>query len=261
MLHDVEKWRKILSDFQDAYAEFGQAWFHLHGVTFAERGDAINAGEPWTRQGELIGLVPLNEEGSGYAIVALRVGEGHGPIAEWHRQLIADGIPIVARAETALERFRELAAMAGAALPRSIRDTIPVAPHGAMAWWLATMWWSNPPSAEDLARKGFRSIWCSPFEDAIETIERCNLTSDHPSLSTNGQGEAKTEQTVEAAIFDADQGKARTHADIVEFVKNRFNREVGTRTIQNHLSDGTVRNYRQGKLYVFSISDLDTATK
>ncbi|GDY11032.1 hypothetical protein LBMAG52_45200 [Planctomycetia bacterium] len=44
------------------------------------------------------------------------------------------------------------------------------------------MWWSKPPSPEELNERGYRAIWSSPFLDAIETIERCNLTSENPSL-------------------------------------------------------------------------------
>jgi len=52
-----------------------------------------------------------------------------------------------------LKRFRELAALAGAALARSIRDSIPVTPPDALSWWLATLWWSNPPLQEEVSKK------------------------------------------------------------------------------------------------------------
>lgn len=182
MSHNVEKWREILSEFQDAWADNDGAWLVLYAVTWLERSGTANTdGQPWVQVGELIGNVPIDDE-NGYAIVAPGPHEGRNPFAEVTRQAIADGLPILDLHNAARKRFEELASIAGAALPRSIRDAIPVAPHNAHSWWLATMWWSKPPSQQELNERGYRAIWCSPFEDSIETIERCNLVSDNPSL-------------------------------------------------------------------------------
>lgn len=60
--------------------------------------------------------------------MALGPHEGLSPLAELHRQMIAAGLPIDVRHNEARDRFLELARIAGAALPRSIRDAIPCAP-------------------------------------------------------------------------------------------------------------------------------------
>jgi hypothetical protein len=68
--------------------------------------------------------------------------------------------------------------------------------------------------------------------------------------------------TPQPSIPEIDQGKAKTIEGVVAYVKEQWNREVNEKTIRNWFKpNGTVRNYRQGRLYVFSISDLDAATK
>ena len=81
-----------------------------------------------------------------------------------------------------LKRFRELAALAGAALARSIRDSIPVTPPDALSWWLATLWWSNPPLQEEVSKKEqcLRLVSHDPFQDSIRLIEDLKLSTDSP---------------------------------------------------------------------------------
>lgn len=183
MSHNVEKWRKLLSDFQDAYSQHGRAFFAFWAVTFAERRVAERDREPWAQPSALLGCVPLDEEGeNGYAIVVLRPGEGSSPAAKEERRLIAKGVPIDVASEAAFKRFRELAALAGAALPRSIRDSIPVTPPDALSWWLATLWWSNPPLQEEVSKKEqcLRLVSHDPFQDSIRLIEDLSLSTDSP---------------------------------------------------------------------------------
>lgn len=191
MSHNVEKWRKLLSDFQDAYAQHGRAFFYLYAVTFNERGLSRPPGKPWAQLGRVFGCLPLDSEGeNGYTIIVIGPEEGSSPDVEERRNLIVQGVPIAAAHEAALESFLQLAAMAGASLPSEVRDSIPAAPDGALSWWLATMLWSNPPLQIELQKKigerqGYRLVWFDPFRESIETIERCNLVSETPSLRSD----------------------------------------------------------------------------
>ncbi len=84
------------------------------------------------------------------------------------------------------DRFKQLSSLAGASLPVVIRDSIrevvsPGAePLNPLEWWIAFLWFHNPPEAKtlDLADEltdGHRAIWDDPFLASIEAIERCGL--------------------------------------------------------------------------------------
>jgi hypothetical protein len=81
------------------------------------------------------------------------------------------------------EKFRRLAARAGACLPAIVRDAIPCAPSDPVDLWLAFMLASKPPSRKALLptnskRWGRRAITYRPFLDAAEVIERSGLLQE-----------------------------------------------------------------------------------
>ncbi len=84
------------------------------------------------------------------------------------------------------DRFKQLSTLAGASLPVVIRDSIgetvsPVAaPLNPLEWWIAFLWFHNPPDVErldwaDELTEGHWAIWDDPFLASIEAIERCGL--------------------------------------------------------------------------------------
>jgi hypothetical protein len=87
-----------------------------------------------------------------------------------------------------LATFCELATRAGAALPLSIRRSIPgypdTTPVDPLNWWLRILWHLFPPSDEDLNPKegATRIAFDDPFQDSIDAIDICKLNTDQPQL-------------------------------------------------------------------------------
>jgi hypothetical protein len=84
------------------------------------------------------------------------------------------------RWEEPYRAFADLAARAGAHLPLAARQLVPYAPADPASWWLAYMWWSNPPTEDDLRApdgvdRNARVIWAEPFLDAATVIETSGL--------------------------------------------------------------------------------------
>lgn len=182
MAHDAEKWRRILSDFQDAFARHGDALFAIYGVPYGKRSDAFNQRDPRYDIGHPVGMIPFDDNGTtGLHAVVIRPGEGFTPLAEIEQGWIDSGIPVDVRCEEAIQAFEELAGRAGASLPPAIRDSIPVQASGPSSTWLALMWWTSFPDCNEFLEEiGTPLIWSDPFLSAISTIEACQLTSDSP---------------------------------------------------------------------------------
>ncbi|GEM_PF-2684489 len=136
----------ILREFEEAYAKYGDALFFLAAFTDAElRADWENLGG--TKDSSILppGTIcflptgPGNEKepySSGYWILGTTRRHRFG---KWEEEWTEP-----------LDCFQAIAAKAGAALPLQARKIIPFEPCGSVAWWLAYMWWQQPPSEEDL---------------------------------------------------------------------------------------------------------------
>ncbi len=160
----------LLRDFQAAFVRYGEELFVLSAYTDDEKNAAAGLDEVES----YLGFVPLGEyrpEGTlGYAIYATIVR------IRWGRA--------AGRWEEPYDCFRDLAARAGAFLPEAARLTVRFAPAEPVSWWLAYMWWQNPPDAETLAApdgitKARRVIWAQPFLESAQRVEHllCCATS------------------------------------------------------------------------------------
>ena len=102
-----------------------------------------------------------------------------------------------------------------------------------------------------------------------ETIARLEAWIELASETTSNRidSDSNTVEPASAAdhqkpnIPENDQGKAKTIGEVVALVNSKWDRKVSERTIRIWFEDGTVKRYMQGKLYIFSLSDLDAATR
>ena len=168
----IARVEQLLNDFQDAEAKFGDHLFGLFAVTKAEWAELPD----WVRHEVFhIGFSGIDAS-TVYHIVA--PGYEQGSLAP--RQL-----------DDCAELFKSLAARGGAMLPLSIRNAIQREPAYPVDWWLAFLWWSNPPSDEDLEidftrGKNSRVVVPQPFFASIEAIERHLLPAGQASTIAGG---------------------------------------------------------------------------
>jgi len=162
---------ELRSQFQEAYAIHGRDYLWLAAVTPEE-----HRSYPFLQEA-YVGVVSLPPS------VWYIVGE------ICHASQFSAGDLYCKLRSATLEVFSGLASRAGAALPVSIRRTIPGYPDHSpvepLSWWLTFLWHLFPPSDEDLAPLTGQvppvRIACSePFQASIDAIESCKLHTDQP---------------------------------------------------------------------------------
>jgi hypothetical protein len=90
--------------------------------------------------------------------------------------------------EQPFELFKELARAAGEELQLVVREALPLQfePMDFIDRWLSLLWWSYPPSTEELISIPQYSDWHAfenPFLESADAIERCRLDTEHPVFS------------------------------------------------------------------------------
>ena len=188
-------YRKLLAEFRTGYSCYGKAFLCLEAMTRDEY-DARMEGKYKTAVLGVAGYVPVSEDDSEAPWWIVATVGGQMLMESVEAESVRDGYtgPRLDRLGNpeiyfALEReawdvYEQLIVYAGGHLPAAVRSAMPCQPVDPASWWLSTMWYSKPPSQEDLAAppKKLRVIWLHPFLDAAQTIERCRLTTKSPVL-------------------------------------------------------------------------------
>jgi hypothetical protein len=159
----------LLLEFQEAYAIHGRDYLWLEAVTKEEIHSSL-------LPENYVGFIQL--PGSHWNIL------GHICNAS---QFGARDVYYKLRAAI-LSTFCDLASRAGAALPLSIRMSIPGYPDNTpvdpLNWWLRILWHLFPPIEEDINPKEgeTRVAFDDPFQVSIDAIDICKLNTDQPLL-------------------------------------------------------------------------------
>lgn len=152
--------------FREADAKFGHR-FALIGYTGSEL-DLLPGGYERYEQIAPLGSIHLrSENASDYYVFAPRSCNPLLPINMQSDAYILQPY----------NRFHELSALAGAHLPRHVRDGLPVQPRSCIDLFLLFMWLNSPPPQENLdpGVGQIRYLWRSPFRAAADAIEQCGL--------------------------------------------------------------------------------------
>jgi len=161
---------ELLSEFHDAYDQYGREPFWLNALTREEYQAGSDRGMlAADDEGSILGFVTLDELNPWY--ICVDIGWAH--LTEQPERLNAP-----------FALYRRLASAAGAFLPRAIRDSYQCNAGEPVSAWLTFLWWFETPTEEDfdLSLEGTNSRVFShnPFRQGADAIETCALHTPNP---------------------------------------------------------------------------------
>ena len=169
----------LRSDFQDAFARYGNEMFFIFGLT---PGEQSKAREFTCGRASCLGVVPVGESGERgcpcyYCYAPVWKNRWGRWVEEWWEPYNC---------------LKQLYARAGAALPIVERKKIPYEPVGPVSWWLSYMWWCKPPNDDDLRtpdgmNRRCRLVCATPFLDSLTAIEEFDLGRREKKAGAHGQ--------------------------------------------------------------------------
>lgn len=176
---------ELLSEFHDAYSQYGRERFYLSALTQQEHKEAVELDRLVSDdEGAVLGYVDIRAADSPLRYVS----SGANDLNAWHICVLSAWPKQIEKPDwfdAPFSLYRRLACASGARLQRSVRDSYQCSAGEPVSTWLNLLWHLYPPADSDffslsVAKTNIRMIAEHPFRQSADAIETCALHTPNP---------------------------------------------------------------------------------